>query len=55
LFYTTKAEPVWLVETVAIAIAFRFAEVKRNKHKWLIRLGFGLALWYTVYQSGVGF
>ena len=53
LFYTTKAEPVWLIATVAIAIAFRFAEVKRNKYKWLIRLGFGLMLWYTVYQSGV--
>ena len=53
IFYTTKAEPVWLIATVAIAIAFRFAEVKRNKHKWLIRLSFGLALWYTVYQSGV--
>ena len=53
IFYTTKAEPVWLIATVAIAIAFRFAEVKRNKHKWLIRLSFGLILWYTVYQSGV--
>jgi len=53
LFYTTKAEPVWLIATVAIAIAFRFAEVKRNRHKWLIRLGFGVVLWYTVYQSGV--
>jgi NhaA family Na+:H+ antiporter len=53
LFYTNKAEPVWLIATVAIAIAFRFAEVKRNKQKWLIRLGFGLILWYTVYQSGV--
>ena len=53
LFYTTKAEPAWLIATVAIAIAFRFAEVKRNKYKWLIRLGFGLMLWYTVYQSGV--
>ena len=53
LFYTTKAEPVWLIATVAIAIAFRFAEVKRNRNKWLIRLGFGVVLWYTVYQSGV--
>lgn len=53
IFYTTKAEPVWLIATVAIAIAFRLAEVKRNKHKWLIRLSFGLVLWYTVYQSGV--
>lgn len=53
IFYTTKAEPVWLIATVAIAIAFRFAEVKRNSHKWLIRLSFGLMLWYTVYQSGV--
>jgi NhaA family Na+:H+ antiporter len=53
LFYTTKAEPVWLIATVAVAVAFRFAEVKRYKHKWLIRLGFGLLLWYTVYQSGV--
>jgi Na+:H+ antiporter, NhaA family len=53
IFYTTKAEPVWLIATAAIALAFRFAEVKRNKHKWLIRLSFGLVLWYTVYQSGV--
>jgi Na+:H+ antiporter, NhaA family len=53
IFYTTKAEPVWLIATVAISIAFRFAEVKRNKNKWLIRISFGLVLWYTVYQSGV--
>jgi Na+:H+ antiporter, NhaA family len=53
IFYTTKAEPAWLIATVAIAVAFRLAEVKRNKHKWLIRLSFGLVLWYTVYQSGV--
>jgi NhaA family Na+:H+ antiporter len=53
IFYTTKAEPIWLIATVAIAIAFRLTEVKRTKHKWLIRLSFGLVLWYTVYQSGV--
>jgi len=53
IFYTSDAEPSWLLAALAIAIAFRFAEVKRNKHKWLIRLGFGLVLWYTVYQSGV--
>ena len=53
IFYTNDAEPSWLIAALAIAIAFRFAEVKRNKHKWLIRLGFGLLLWYTVYQSGV--
>jgi Na+:H+ antiporter, NhaA family len=53
IFYTSDAEPSWLLAAIAIAIAFRFAEVKRNKHKWLIRLGFGLVLWYTVYQSGV--
>ncbi len=53
IFYTSDAEPSWLLAALAIAVAFRFAEVKRNKHKWLIRLGFGLLLWYTVYQSGV--
>jgi NhaA family Na+:H+ antiporter len=36
-----------------IAVAFRFAETSRLKDKWLIRAGFGLVLWYTVYQSGV--
>lgn len=53
IFYTSDAQPTWLIAAAAIAIAFRLAEVKRNKHKWLIRLGFGLVLWYTVYQSGV--
>lgn len=53
IFYTNKAEPVWLIATAAIALAFRLAEVKRNKHKWFIRLSFGLVLWYSVYQSGV--
>lgn len=53
IFYTSDAEPSWLLAALAIAVAFRFAEVKKNKHKWLIRIGFGLLLWYTVYQSGV--
>ena len=53
IFYTSDAEPGWLIAALAVAVAFRFAEVKRNKHKWLIRLAFGLVLWYTVYQSGV--
>ena len=53
IFYTSDAQPTWLIAAAAIAIAFRLAEVKRNKHKWLLRLGFGLVLWYTVYQSGV--
>jgi NhaA family Na+:H+ antiporter len=53
IFYTSDAEPIWLVAALVIGIAFRFAEVKRNRNKWLIRLGFGLVLWYTVYQSGV--
>jgi NhaA family Na+:H+ antiporter len=53
IFYTSDAEPSWLIAALAVAVAFRFAEVKRNKHKWLIRLAFGLVLWYTVYQSGV--
>lgn len=53
IFYTSDAEPSWLIAALAVAVAFRFAEIKRNKHKWLIRLSFGLVLWYTVYQSGV--
>jgi Na+:H+ antiporter, NhaA family len=53
IFYTSDAEPSWLIAALAVAVAFRFAEIKRNKHKWLIRLAFGLVLWYTVYQSGV--
>ena len=53
IFYTSDAQPIWLIAAAAIAIAFRFAEVKRNKNKWMIRLSFGLVLWYTVYQSGV--
>lgn len=53
IFYTSDAQPTWLVAALAVAIAFRFAEVSRNKNKWLIRLAFGLVLWYMVYQSGV--
>jgi Na+:H+ antiporter, NhaA family len=53
IFYTSDAEPSWLIAALAVAVAFRFAEIRRNKHKWLIRLSFGLVLWYTVYQSGV--
>lgn len=53
IFYTSNAQPLWLIAATVIAVAFRFAEVKRNKNKWLIRLSFGLMLWYTVYQSGV--
>jgi NhaA family Na+:H+ antiporter len=45
IFYTSDAEPSWLIAALAVAVAFRFAEVKRNKHKWLIRLAFGLVLW----------
>ena len=53
VFYTSDVQPTWLFASAAIAFVFRFAEVKRNKNKWLIRLTFGIALWYTVYQSGV--
>lgn len=53
LFYTSYAEPVWLLASAIVAFAFRFAETARFKNKWLIRLAFGLLLWYTVYQSGV--
>jgi NhaA family Na+:H+ antiporter len=53
IFYTANAQPLWLVASVVIAVAFRFAETSRLKNKWLIRAGFGLVLWYTVYQSGV--
>lgn len=53
IFYTSNAEPTWLIASVAVAIAFRFMETSRNKNKWLIRAAFGLVLWYTVYQSGV--
>lgn len=53
VFYTTSLEPAWLIASLAIAIAFRFAEKSRSGNKWLIRATFGLLLWYTVYQSGV--
>ncbi len=53
LFYTTNLEPLWLLASAALAIGFRFAEKARYKNKWLVRITFGLVLWYTVYQSGV--
>ena len=53
IFYTANAQPTWLVVSILIAVAFRFAEKSRYKNKWLIRASFGLVLWYTVYQSGV--
>jgi NhaA family Na+:H+ antiporter len=53
IFYTANAQPIWLLASVAIAIAFRFAETSRTTNKWLIRASFGLVLWYSVYQSGV--
>lgn len=53
IFYTSDAQPTWLVAAIAVAIAFRFAETSRNKNKWLIRAAFGIVLWYMVYQSGV--
>ena len=53
IFYTANAQPIWLLASVAIAIAFRFAETSRSTNKWLIRASFGLVLWYSVYQSGV--
>lgn len=53
VFYTADVQPTWLLASIAIAIAFRFAEKSKSKDKWLIRAAFGLILWYTVYQSGV--
>jgi NhaA family Na+:H+ antiporter len=53
IFYTSNAQPIWLVACIAVATAFRFAEMSRAKDKWLIRAAFGIVLWYTVYQSGV--
>ena len=53
IFYTASPQPIWLLATVAIAIAFRFAETSKLKNKWLIRAAFGIVLWYTVYQAGV--
>jgi NhaA family Na+:H+ antiporter len=53
LFYTTNLEPIWLLASAALAIGFRFAEKAKYKNKWLVRITFGLVLWYTVYQSGV--
>ncbi|MFM7014281.1 MAG: Na+/H+ antiporter NhaA [Actinomycetota bacterium] len=51
--YTKNLEPVWLVAAGALALAFRYAEKARSNHKWTIRILFGLAIWYTVFQSGV--
>jgi NhaA family Na+:H+ antiporter len=54
IFYTANAQPTWLIASIAIAIAFRFAETSKSKNnKWLVRAVFGLVLWYTIYQSGV--
>lgn len=53
IFYTANPQPSWLLASLAIAIAFRFAETSKFKNKWLVRAGFGLVLWYTVYQAGV--
>ena len=53
IFYTTKLDPIWLIPSVLLAMAFRFAETSRFANKWLVRASFGLLLWYTIYQSGV--
>jgi NhaA family Na+:H+ antiporter len=53
IFYTANAQPTWLIASIAIAIAFRFAETSNSKNKWLVRAVFGLVLWYTISQSGV--
>ena len=53
IFYTANAQPAWLIASIALAIAFRFAETSKSKNKWLIRAAFGIVLWYTIYQSGV--
>ena len=53
IFYTTKLDPIWLIPSALLAMAFRFAETSRFANKWLVRALFGLLLWYTIYQSGV--
>ena len=53
IFYTANAQPTWLIASIAVAFAFRFAETSKLNDKWLIRAAFGLVLWYTIYQSGV--
>jgi NhaA family Na+:H+ antiporter len=53
IFYTTKLDPIWLIPSALLAMAFRFAETSRFANKWLVRASFGLLLWYTIYQSGV--
>lgn len=53
IFYTTKLEPAWLIASAVVAAAFRFAETSKFANKWLVRVSFGLVLWYTIYQSGV--
>jgi Na+:H+ antiporter, NhaA family len=53
IFYTANAQPTWLMASIVIAIAFRFAETSKTKNKWLVRAAFGIVLWYTIYQSGV--
>lgn len=53
IFYTTKLEPFWLLASAVLATAFRFAEKSKFRNKWLIRIAFGLLLWFTIYQSGV--
>jgi NhaA family Na+:H+ antiporter len=53
IFYTTKLEPSWLIASAIVAALFRYAETSKIANKWLIRVSFGLVLWYTIYQSGV--
>ena len=53
IFYTTKLEPSWLIASAIVAALFRYAETSKFANKWLIRVSFGLVLWYTIYQSGV--
>jgi NhaA family Na+:H+ antiporter len=51
--YTADLQTGWLIATLVAAAAFRFAEKSRISNKWLVRVSFGLIIWYTVYQSGV--
>lgn len=53
IIYTTDLQSLWLVASAAVGIGFRMAETARYKNKWLVRISFGLVLWYTIYQSGV--
>lgn len=53
LAYTKDLELLWLLVAGILAIIFRFAEKARSSHHWAIRIGFGLVIWFAIFQSGV--